>query len=457
MIRVRYAPSPTGQLHVGSLRSVIFNWLFARHHQGQFLLRIEDTDQARSLPAHTTAILNTLAWMGIDYDGQPVIQSERTAIYQRYLAQLVAQQRAYYCDCPAPLDLATGSDYRFYNQVCRTKNLTKGAIRFKLPADLTEIGWHDLIHGPIQFKLAQLDDFVIARADGTPMYNFAVVVDDCEMQISHVIRGDEHINNTPKQLLLYAALEQSAPQFAHIPLILGPDGRKLSKRDAATAVEDYRQQGFLADALFNYLVRLGWSHGDQEIFSRAELVQYFDLAPVGKSGAIFDLAKLTWVNAVYLKQTSATELLRLIIRDIDPTYLAKVAHLSTAQLIGLLELYQTRVTLLTELANTVLAVAQAPVSYDPVAMTQWVTVGISVALRQLSSNLAALPDWQAPAILAVLKQTGTACDLSLPQLAHPVRLAILGHATSPSIAELLAHLPKATVLERLQRFLQAIS
>ena len=452
MIRVRYAPSPTGQLHVGSLRAVLFNWLFARHHQGQFLLRIEDTDQVRSLPEHTTAILATLAWMGLDHDGPLVIQSQRTALYQRYLQQLVAAQKAYYCDCQVAPEQLVESNYRFYDQRCRTRNLTQGAIRFKLPADLNDIGWVDLIHGAITFDLAQLDDFVIARADGTPMYNFAVVVDDYEMQISHVLRGDEHINNTPKQLLLYAALGQPAPQFAHIPLILGPDGRKLSKREAATAVEDYRQQGFLADALFNYLVRLGWSHGDQEIFTRSELINYFSLAQVGKSGAIFDVTKLTWMNTVYLKQTPAAELLHLIQRDLDPAYQQQFNTLNTPQILDLLTLYKPRVNVLTELAAAVLALDRAPGSYDSVALTQWITVQTGPALVQLHAALAALSDWSAASILAVIKQVGAAQQLSLPQLAQPLRLALLGQTTSPSIAELLSCLPKALVLERLQQF-----
>lgn len=474
MIRVRYAPSPTGSLHLGSLRSVIFNWLFARHHHGKFLLRIEDTDLGRSKPEHTTAIYSALDWMGITWDEPVVIQSERTALYQQYLIKLLAEKKAYYCDCPVSADLATSTDYKIYDRVCRNKNLTSGAIRFKLPAsanNLTSINFIDLVYGPISFDLDQLDDFIIARADGTPMYNFAVVIDDHEMAISHVIRGEEHLSNTPKQILLFQAFNFKLPEFAHLPLILGRDGRKLSKREAAVAVEDYRLKGYLADALFNYLVRLGWSHGDQEIFTKLELIEFFDLDHIGKSGSIFDLDKLTWVNTVYLKNSSAQQLLDLIIRDLDPVYLTKFKLFQATQILALLELYKSRVKVLTELAEIILALDQVPVTYDQAELAKWLvldnsvnstgTSGVSCAnsnikiqLAQLINNWESLAEWSAPEILNSIKQLCTQADLKLPDLAHPIRLALLGHTASPSIAELLAIFPKTEVIARIQKLIK---
>lgn len=474
MIRVRYAPSPTGSLHLGSLRSVIFNWLFARHHHGKFLLRIEDTDLDRSRPEHTTAIYAALDWMGITWDEPVVIQSERTAVYQQYLIQLLAEQKAYYCDCPAELDLATSTDYKIYNQACRNKNLTSGAIRFKLPTsfvpanpannwassninNLTSINFTDLVYGPISFELNQLDDFIIARADGTPMYNFAVVVDDHEMAITQIIRGEEHLSNTPKQILLYQAFNFKLPEFAHLPLILGRDGRKLSKREAAVAVEDYRLKGYLADALFNYLVRLGWSHGDQEIFTKLELIEFFDLDHIGKSGSIFDLDKLTWVNTVYLKNSSAQQLLDFIVQDLDPEYLTKFKLLQETQILALLELYKSRVKILTELAEIILALDQAPVTYDQVELAKYFTLdnsSIKIQLAQLILSWEILPEWSAPEILNSIKLLCAQADLKLPDLAHPIRLALLGQTASPSIAELLAIFPKTEVIARIQKLIK---
>ncbi len=471
MIRVRYAPSPTGSLHLGSLRSVIFNWLFARHHQGKFLLRIEDTDLERSKPEHTKAIYSALDWMGITWDEPVVIQSERTSLYQQYLVKLLIEKKAYYCNCPVQLDLATATDYRIYDRICRNKNLTSGAIRFKLPENfaqnnqvstsannLTSINFTDLVYGPISFELNQLDDFVIARADGTPMYNFAVVIDDHEMAITHVIRGEEHLSNTPKQILLYQAFNFKTPEFAHLPLILGRDGRKLSKREAAVAVEDYRLKGYLAEALFNYLVRLGWSHGDQEIFTRLELIEFFDLDHVGKSGSIFDLDKLTWVNSTYLKNYAAQQLLDLIVRDLDQDYLTKFQLFQATQILALLELYKARVKVLTELAEIVLALDQAPVTYNQAELDKWVAPNFSelkTQLNQLILNWENLANWSAPEILNSLKQLCVQASLNLPDLAHPIRLALIGHTASPSIAELLAIFPKSEVIARIQKLIKS--
>ncbi|GMU19625.1 MAG: hypothetical protein AMXMBFR12_08170 [Candidatus Babeliales bacterium] len=327
-VRVRFAPSPTGHLHIGGMRSAIFNWLFARHYNGAFLLRIEDTDVERSKKEYTDSILASFAWMHVDWDEPVVIQSERIARHKEVAAQLLAQGKAYYCTCSQEqvverIKNKPGFDENFikYDGFCRDKKNNSGAIRFRIPNNCQAIKWHDLIRDEIRIEPDQLDDFIIVRSDGTPMYNFVVVVDDADMRITHVIRGEEHIANTPKQILLYQACNFKLPEFAHLPMSLGSDGSKLSKRDAATGVFEYKAAGYLPDALFNYLVRLGWAHGDQEIFTKDEMITYFDLAHVGKKGAIFDQQKLDWLNGVYMRDTLDVQLLDIILKDIQPTLL----------------------------------------------------------------------------------------------------------------------------------------
>ena len=309
-IRVRFAPSPTGHLHIGGLRTAFFNWLFARHNNGVFLLRIEDTDVERSTKEYLDSILATFDWVNLPSDEPIVIQSQRIAEHTALIAQLLKEGKAYRCYCSQEQvaerykGQGSGDEFIKYDGRCRNAAEQPGvpaAIRFALPAGRTTVAFDDLIRGRVEVGIDQLDDFIIARSDGTPMYNFVVVVDDAHMRISHIIRGEEHISNTPKQLLLYEALGFPVPFFAHTPMILGPDGNKLSKRDAATSVLEYRQEGYLPDALLNYLVRLSWAHGDQEIFTREELISYFTLDHVGKKGAIFDPQKLSWVNSVYMR------------------------------------------------------------------------------------------------------------------------------------------------------------
>jgi len=336
-VRVRFAPSPTGYLHIGGLRTALFNWLFARHMGGTFLLRIEDTDIGRSTQAYTKALLDALAWCGLHSDEPMVVQSTRKAEYQKVADQMVQAGIAYRCYCTAEeLDERLGKnsqdsgEYRKYDQCC-FKRQQRGefeaaelagkpyVIRFHIPDDIQAqaigLQFNDFIRGPVHFTIDQFDDFVIIRSDGMPMYNFAVVVDDAYMRITHVIRGEDHLINTPKQIWLYQALGHTVPQFAHIPLILGPTGQKLSKRDGAVSVGDYQTKGFLAQALSNYLVRLGWSHGDQEIFTTDELIAAFTLDAVGKKGAIFDIEKLLWVNSVYIKAASAQTIVELCNKD----------------------------------------------------------------------------------------------------------------------------------------------
>jgi len=306
----RFPPSPTGHLHIGSARTALFNWLFARHHQGTFILRIEDTDRLRSKQEYVDSILEGMKWLGLNWDEGPYFQSQRMEIYKNHIQRLLTQKKAYYCYCtPEQLKekreiaLAQGKNPG-YDGTCRNKNLPPkpgAVIRFKSNS-IGETVLTDLIHGPIIFDNAQLDDWIIQRSDGTPTYNFVVVVDDATMGITHVIRGDDHINNTPKQLQLYEALGYKPPQFAHVPMILGPDKAKLSKRHGAANILEYREMGFLPKAVVNFLVRLGWSYGDQEVFSLEELIEKFDISHIGKAAAIFDPEKLLWFNAHYIKE-----------------------------------------------------------------------------------------------------------------------------------------------------------
>ena len=312
-VRVRFAPSPTGHLHVGGARTALFNWLYARHHGGTFILRIEDTDQSRSTDENIDLIVDALRWLGLDWDEGPPTpgyrQTERYDLYREHAARLVAAGRAYYCDCaPAQLDArAQGGRGRARRRsgtpgAAATAASPPGALRLRIPPTGTTVV-HDLINGPVEFDHRQLDDWILLRTDGSPTYNFCVVVDDVTMRISHVIRGNDHLSNTPKQVLCYEALDYPVPAFAHVSMILGADRARLSKRHGATSVQAYREQGILPEALVNYLVRLGWSHGDQEIFTRAELIERFDIKDVSASAAIFDQAKLEWLSQEYLKAT----------------------------------------------------------------------------------------------------------------------------------------------------------
>src|SRR5437870_3569777 len=321
-VRVRFAPSPTGHLHVGGARTALFNWLYARHHRGTFILRIEDTDRSRSTDENITAILEALEWLGLDWDEGPPTpgyrQTERLPIYRDHAERLRATGRAYYCDCPPELlererraAQARKETFR-YSGRCRDRGLDTGALRLRIPDAGTTVV-NDLIHGPVTFDHGGLDDWILVRTDGTPTYNFCVVVDDVTMRITHVIRGNDHLPNTPKQILCYEALGYPVPEMAHVSMILGPDRSRLSKRHGATSVQAFRDAGIPADAMVNYLARLGWSHGDQEIFTREELIELFDIKDVASSGAVFDHAKLEWLSHQHIKRMDASRLAELVL------------------------------------------------------------------------------------------------------------------------------------------------
>lgn len=460
--RVRFAPSPTGNLHIGGLRAALFNWLFARHNGGTFLLRIEDTDIERSKPEYTQSILQALDWVQIASDEPMVIQSERIREHHRMIDQLLVQGKAYkdYYQQDEFFELYAAkygsAEFAKAYHICRDQDQNQGdkpyVVRFKLPLDRGSITFNDMIRGQITIGTEQLDDFVIARSGGFPMYNFVVVIDDIFQEITHIIRGEEHLSNTPKQILLYEAFGKPVPQFAHLPLILGPDGNKLSKRDAATSVLEYKYAGYLPDALFNYLVRLGWSHGDQEVFTRQELIQFFTLEAVGKKGAIFDKEKLDWLNGVYMRAADDVALCATM-EEIDPTY-TDMLPFDDEQLVQLMHLYKERAKTVVEVMQQIKTFAHEPTHYDAQAIAEWVDKDTRDMLVCLINLLQMIDSWELnkikDSITAVAKEKGK----KLGAVAQPIRIALVGGSSSPSVFELLDILGKDESLRRIELLLE---
>lgn len=454
-VRVRFAPSPTGHLHIGGLRTALFNWLFARHNNGTFLMRIEDTDIERSKQEYTDAILAAFAWVDIKPDEPIVIQSSRIAEHQALAHKLVKEGKAYKCYC-APEDIVERADNEVfikYDGRCRNAPASNKsyAIRFKLPDDMQEIVFDDLIRGSVRFERDQLDDFIIVRSDGMPVYNFVVVVDDAFMKISHVIRGEDHISNTPKQILLYEAFGYHLPQFAHIPMILGPSGHRLSKRDGATSVLEYKYDGYLPHALVNYLVRLGWSHGDQEIFTQQELINYFTLDTVGKKGAIFDREKLNWVNSVYLKQYDDAALLTYIEKEVDPTFRSTLVLWTSEHILQAIHLYKERVSTLKELVTDLISFHHGPTHYNKEDLAQWTSSDTKKYLTTVMRTLAQVSPFTAHGCATVIKNSAKELNTKLVNIAQPIRIALLGKSAGPGIFELLEILGKDESLKRLKK------
>ncbi|MDP3889302.1 MAG: glutamate--tRNA ligase [bacterium] len=464
-VRVRFAPSPTGHLHIGSLRTALFNYLFARHYNGAYLLRIEDTDLERSKAEYTRSIFSTLKWIGLEPDEPVIIQSERINEHKKVVDQLMASGKAYRCYCSQEQVMVRhqerhpGDPFVKYDGFCRNKQ--KGeypnepyAIRFALPTDRDEVVFDDIIRGRVAFPLNQLDDFIIVRSDGSPMYNFVVVVDDAFMNISHVIRGEDHISNTPKQIVLYEACGYEIPQFAHVPFILGPSGDRLSKRDAATSALEYCQLGYLPDALVNYLVRLGWSHGDQEVFSRQELIEYFSLDQVGKKGAIFDINKLQWLNSVYLKEKTAADLYAYILTYINPDFSNQLAHWDENHIFNVIELYKDRVHTLAQLAQEIVHLYKGPDLFDEHDVKKWVDAQALDFLKELLIQLESLDDdaFSTVILSEMVKNFAKVKEAKLVTIAQPLRIALIGKSSGPGVFELLSILGKKECLRRLHAF-----
>jgi len=466
-VRVRFAPSPTGHLHIGGLRTALFNWLYARHNNGVYLVRIEDTDLERSKDEFTQSILDSFKWVGITPDEPLLIQSSRVEEHKKLIAQLVEQGKAYRCYCTdeeitARRGQTTQGLFYKYDGFCRTRPVTPElaykpfGVRFKLPDGVSSVSWNDLIRGTVTIESGQLDDYIIARSDGWPLYNFVVVADDAFQKITHVFRGEEHIPNTPKQILLYQALGYPIPQFAHLSMILGPDGNKLSKRDAATAVIDYKYNGYLPEALINYLVRLGWAHGDQEVFTRDEMINYFDVDAIGKKGAIFDQQKLDWMNTVYLRAMNDADIMTIITRDIDSTFTKQLLDWSSEQILSLIALYKQRLTTLKQLVQEITALYKRPAVYDQADIVKWITPQTSDHLRAAIDGLKNIEQCDAVSVQAMVKQIIEQLNIKIVQLAQPMRIALIGKSSGPGVFELIAILKKEESLARLQQLLTYI-
>ena len=457
-VRTRFAPSPTGYLHIGGARTALFCWAFARRHGGQFILRIEDTDVARSTPEAVQAILDGMRWLALDCDEGPFYQMQRMDRYKAVIGELLASGSAYHCYAtPEELDAmregqrARGEKPRYDGRwrpepgkaLPQPPAGVNPVVRFRNPADGV-VAWDDLVKGRIEFANAELDDLIIARPDGTPTYNFCVVVDDRDMAITHVIRGDDHVNNTPRQINILRALGAEVPQYAHLSMILGDDGQKLSKRHGAVSVMQYHEAGYLPEAVVNYLARLGWSHGDDEIFSREQLTAWFDLDHITASAAQFNTEKLNWLNAHYIKQTNDAVLAadvaeRLVARGVDSA--------DGPALAALIALYKERVATLVELADGVEPFYVAPVP-APELLAEQLTAASRAALADLSRRLATI-DWQREAISGEIKAVMKAHGLKMPQVAIPLRVALLGVKQTPAIDAVVEAMGRERVLARI--------
>ena len=456
-VRTRIAPSPTGMLHLGTARTALFCWAFARRHRGKFILRIEDTDLERSTEPAVQVILDSMRWLDLDYDEGPIRQTERLPRYRAALERMLADGRAYRCyaskeelEALRAAQTARGEKPR-YDGRWRPENargVTPPAdvapvFRFRNPDD-GDVEWNDLVKGPISISNQELDDLVIARSDFVPTYNFAVVVDDADMKISHVMRGEEHINNTPRQINLYRALGWTPPQFGHLPLILAPDGSKLSKRHGAVSVLQYEADGFLPEALFNYLARLGWSHGDDEKFTREQLIEWFDLEHVSRSPAQYNLDKLMWLNGEYIKDADDSRLARLTAPRIEARGGRLRAQPELAKVVALLK---DRSRTLNELADAALLFYAEP-HIDGALLGEQLTLSGRAALQAFRDRAPHLA-WERSALHDAIKQIVTETKMKMPQVAVPLRVAVTGKTQTPSIDAVLELIGKDATLERI--------
>jgi glutamyl-tRNA synthetase len=462
-VRTRFAPSPTGYLHIGGARTALFSWAYARKHGGTFILRIEDTDVERSTPEAVQAILDGMAWLNLDYDEGPFYQMQRMGRYKEVIQQMLDEGTAYHCyTSPEELEAmreaqrANGEKPRYDgrwrpdpSKVLPTPPPDVApVVRFKNPA-AGMVGWKDLVKGYIGFNNNELDDLIIARADGTPTYNFCVVVDDWDMGITHVIRGDDHVNNTPRQINILKALGATVPLYAHLSMILGDDGTKLSKRHGAVSVMQYDEDGYLPEAVINYLARLGWSHGDEEIFSAEQFCQWFDLDHITPSAAQFNTEKLNWVNQHYLKQSGNARLAALV----RPRLEARGVTVSDVPALeSIVALYKERVATLNELADAaeVFYIELHPAQELLDAQLSPEALPALHALAERFKDVA----WEAPAIGAAIKETIGQYGLKMPKVAMPLRVMLVGQTHTPSVDAVVALFPRETVLARMARHLQ---
>ncbi|MDO9288427.1 MAG: glutamate--tRNA ligase [Thermodesulfovibrionales bacterium] len=472
MIRVRFAPSPTGHLHIGGARTALFNYLFARNNNGKFILRIEDTDRTRSTDEYIEAIIEGMKWLKLEWDEGPFRQTDRFDVYKSYIERLVKEGKAYYCYCsPEELEqrrketMAQGKSPK-YDGRCR--NLTKiqdsrfkiqeknPAIRFKMPQEGQTVV-DDMMRGKVVFENDQLDDLIIMRSDGTPTYNFTVVVDDVDMKITHVIRGDDHLNNTPKQIHIYKALGYEIPLFAHLPMILGADKARLSKRHGATSVMAYKEMGYLPDALVNYLVRLGWSYGDQEVFTREELIKHFSFENVGKSSAVFNPEKLLWLNSQYIIKSTPEELAEMVMPFLENAgIIQKGQGIDKLWLSKAIKTLQERAKTLVELATSLRYYIAEVVEYNEKSKEKFLNENSLPYLKELKESIESLSDFSAQGLENIFKAIVEKHGIKLGALAQPVRVAITGGTESPGIFEVLEVLGKEKTIKRLEKAIKAI-
>ncbi|CAH9014570.1 glutamate--tRNA ligase [Candidatus Nitrosacidococcus sp. I8] len=456
-ICTRFAPSPTGYLHIGGARTALFSWLYARKQGGNFILRIEDTDLERSSTESVNAILDSMAWLGLDYDQGPFYQTGRFSRYQEIINQLIDSHHAYRCYCTKEeleihrTEQMARKEKPRYDGKCRHISLPKEGIpyviRFKNPVE-GQVVIRDLVRGTVVFQNSELDDLIIARTDGTPTYNLTVVVDDMDMRITHVIRGDDHLNNTPRQSNIFSALGKEPPNYAHIPMILGTDKQRLSKRHGAVSVMSYRDLGYLPEALLNYLVRLGWSYGDQEVFTIEEMTQFFDIKDVNQSASVFNPEKLQWLNQHYIKSS-------------NPHYIAQHLHWHLEQLkinisqgpnlIDLIKAQQERAKTLVEMAQNCVPFYCDFEEYESTAAEKHLTISILEPLQALKVHFKNLPSWAAPEIHQTISSVVEKYNLKLAKLAQPLRVAVMGRAISPPIDITLELLGKEKTLSRIEK------
>lgn len=463
MVVTRFAPSPTGDLHIGGVRTALYSWLHAKQHQGQFRLRIEDTDRERSSESSTQVILDGMAWLGLNHQGEILYQSQRFDLYNRLIDELLEKGLAYYCWCtPEELDAmreaqkANGEKPR-YNGKHRNGGVpvegVAPVVRFKNPLDGV-VSWDDKVRGKITIANAELDDIIIRRSDGTPTYNFCVVVDDAEQQISLVIRGEDHISNTPRQINMYQALGYAVPEFAHVPMILGDDGKRLSKRHGATNVMDYYKEGYLPEAVINYLIRLGWAHGDQEIFSIEELLQLFKIDAVHSAPSAFNTEKLRWLNQHYLQQS---EIFRLV--ELLPDYIAAVGYSASEETLErAVPHYQERAKTLKEMAEFMRWIFVDPEEYPEKAVKKAFKGEQTImVLSELAGQLSDLEVYDETTVHQTIEAVVNEFEIGFGKLGQPARLALTGGAPSPDLAVCFTLVGRDTALRRLDRAVKFIT
>jgi len=466
-VRVRFAPSPTGYLHIGGARTAIFNWLFAKHYQGKFLLRIEDTDFARSDPKMVQVIYDGLKWLGLDWDEKPIFQSQRLERYRQLAQQLINDNRAYYCYCSRQKlaerkDLSENNE-RAYHYDGHCRNLPSGerkkleaqglprVIRFKVETGKTKFS--DEVYGSLTIENSEIDDFIVMRSDGVPTYNFSVVVDDHDMAISHVIRGDDHLSNTPKQVMLYQAFDWQMPKFAHVPLILGADKKRLSKRHGAIAVSVYETYGYLPEALFNFLALLGWSPGDdREIMTKQEMIKSFSLKGIVKKSAVFDEAKLIWMNGQYINRMKDDEILKRIVPVLQDRQLITESNFSDTYIKNAISLLKPKIKKISDFANLGFYFFKDPDRYDQSAVKKyWQDDAIADRLAEASKRLSSLEKFSTESIENTVRRLAEGLGISAAKLIHPIRLALTGFSVGPGLFELMEVLGKDVVIRRIDK------